>query len=196
MLELEDKSFCIFGLPDSGKSTLASFILAQFGASAFVYDTLSEYPGTPYDSYSPHDRTSKEELGRIIRPVFTRGKYRLLMIDEANRFCPTKPAPLPQAIADLNDWRAHYSVSVGFIARRPVQLNQDLTELAHYLFIFGLRGKNDVQYLNDISAGLGDAVTKIPPYHFILVSPDRSYTLYAPVPRGFATNKKIQTPGK
>ena len=193
MLDLTGKGFCIFGLPDSGKSTLANKILKDYRGSAFVYDTLTEYDEEPYDSYIPEDRYDPAELEGITRNILASRRYSLFVIDEANRFCPSKPAPLPQAIADINDWRAHYEIGVGYIARRPVQLNQDLTELAHYLFIFNLKGKNDIQYLNDFSVGLGDAVFEIPAYHFMVVSPDRSYELYAPVPRSNATRKKLTT---
>lgn len=191
MLDLNSKGFCIFGLPDSGKSTLANYILDQYGAAAFIYDTLGEYAGSPYDSYCPSDRYDPEELEKVTRNILACRRYTLFIIDEANRFCPSKPAPLPQAIADLNDWRAHYGIGIGYIARRPVQLNQDLTELSHYLFIFTLKGKNDIQYLNDLSAGLGDAVFDIPPYHFVVMHPDRSFELYSPVPVEFKTSKGL-----
>lgn len=193
-LDLSSKAFCIFGLPDSGKSTLAHMILTQFGRLAFVYDTLHEYPAQPFDSYEPGGRYSAPELERTIRQVIASRKYRLFVLDEANRFCPTKPKPLPQAVADLNDWRAHYDLAAGFICRRPVQLNQDLTELAHYLFIFRMPGKNDRDYLNNLSTGLGDAAAQLPKYHFLVVDPERNYTVSSPVPRQFITDKKSRAP--
>jgi len=192
MLDLSGKGFCIFGLPDSGKSTLANKILSEFGSSAFVYDTLSEYADEPYDSYIPDDRYNPAELELVIRNILASRRYSLIVIDEANRFCPPKPAPLPQAVADLNDWRAHYGLAVGFIARRPVQLNQDLTELAHYLFIFQLDGKNDVRYLNDLKDGLGDAVTNLAPYHFVLYHKGSDFEVYSPVSETFTTDKKLK----
>ncbi|MBA7624425.1 hypothetical protein ES703_31834 [subsurface metagenome] len=111
MLDLESKGFCIFGLPDSGKSALACYILSQFGKDSFVYDTLREYPAEPFDSYVPKGNYNTAELETVIRLV--KKQYRLILIDEANRFCPSKPAPLPQEIADLNDWKAHYGLTVG-----------------------------------------------------------------------------------
>ena len=191
MLDLNNKGFCIFGLPDSGKSTLAHFLLASYAAGALVYDTLSEYPDTPFDCYRPKDRASVAELEIVTRAVLKAKRYKMYVIDECNRYCPSKPAPLPQAIADLNDWRAHYRLTAGYICRRPTQLNQDLTELAHYLFIFGLRGKNDIQHLNDVAAGLGDAVATLPKYHFMVVNPDRTFTHYKPIPAKFKTQKKL-----
>lgn len=190
MLDLQGKGFCIFGGNDSGKSTLASWILEQYGASAFIYDTLAEYKDSPYDRYCPSDRYDPLELEAVTRAILACRRYSLFIIDEANRFCPSKPAPLPQAIADLNDWRAHYGISVGYICRRPVQLNQDLTELSQYLFVFGLDGKNDIAYLNDLSIGLGDAVAELSPYHFI-VRQGREHEIYPPVPEDYKTAKII-----
>jgi len=190
MWDLNNKTAVLFGLADSGKSTLANFIGAQYGSSCLVYDTLNEYPDEPFDSYVPNDRTSIPEMEKILRQVMASGKYRLLIGDEWNRFCPSKPAPLPQAVADLNDWHAHYEIATLYICRRPVQLNQDLTDLANYLFVFNMTGKHDIDYLNDIATGLGDAVEKLPPYHFVVAPPRRKdFVIMHPVPKTFATNK-------
>ncbi|MBU0598698.1 MAG: ATP-binding protein [Proteobacteria bacterium] len=192
MLDLKNKSACLFGLPDSGKSTLANFIVTKYGRAAFVYDTLNEYPESPYDSYTPKDRNSVPELEGVVRAIMAGRRYRLLLIDEANRFCPSKPNPLPQAIADLNDYRAHYEMSTIYIARRPVQLNQDLTELANYLILFHLDGKNDRQYLNDISAGLGDIAATLKPFHFAVYHKGQGTQVYNPVKAIYTTAKIIK----
>lgn len=193
-IDLSNKSFCIVGLPDSGKSTLANYILAQFGEQAMIYDTLNEYPDKPFDSYTPKQRMDTAELETVTRAVMRAKKYKLFVIDEANRYCPNQK-PLPQAIADLNDFRAHYGLSVGFICRRPVQLNTSLVELAHYLFIFRLPGRNDLQFMQDTAKGLEVAVENLEPYHFVIVHPNRTFTVSAPVPREYATNKLIQRSG-
>jgi len=84
-------------------------------------------------------------------------------------------------IADLNDQCRHYHLGVVYIARRPSQLNQDITELSDYMMIYHLTGHRDNLYLNDIVAGLGDSAKALPPYHYILVRPDRSYHVMAPI---------------
>jgi len=192
VFDLENKAFSLFGLPDGGKSTLVCYIANQFGSAAFVYDTLSEYPPEPFDSYAPKDQYSVEEMESVIRAAMRSRRYKLIVIDEANRFCPPKPAPLPQAVADLNDWRAHYGIAAGYIARRPVQLNQDLTELSQYIISFGLKGKNDIKYLNDLSAGLGDAVSQLGPYQFVVMDQLRNYQVFNPIPASFKTDKKME----
>lgn len=181
-INMRNKTVCIFGLRGTGKSTWAHRLADEFGSAAFVYDTLGETPGSAkYFAYVPASRTSTAELNGIIPMVIKSGRFRLLLIDEANRFAPSKPAPLPKELADLNDQCRHYGLSVGYIARRPVQLNQDLTELSDYLVIFALKGIRDIKYLNDLSGGLGDAVLALPRYHYILVMPDRSYRQIQPV---------------
>lgn len=177
-LNLVRKTFCCFGLRGRGKSTLANHIADRFGPRALVYDTLHEAPDTAsYAVYRPKTRNSAPELEGVIANIKQGSPFGLFMIDEANRFAPSKPAPLPGELADLNDQCRHYGISVGYIARRPCQLNQDLTELSDYLFIFGLKGVRDIRYLDEISGGLGNAVLGLQGYQFVLVLPDRSFTV-------------------
>ncbi len=194
-VDIDGKSFAIFGLPDSGKSTFANYLLATLGPSAFVYDTVHEYPlDKAYTVYRPTDRRNPAELEAVIRTAVFKNpvrRWKYFIIDEANIFCPSKPAPLPRAVADLNDLRAHYGVALGSIARRPVQLNQDLTDLAHYLFIFKLSGKHDIDYLNNISAGMGDAAGALLPYHFVIRHPNGTWNVSEPIGKEYATDKKL-----
>jgi len=182
MIDLHRKTFVLFGLRGTGKSTLANHISNSFKSKALVYDTLNEVPiEAKYDSYHPKVRNSVAELELLIKNVKNSSQYELLLIDEANRYCPSKPSPLPPEVADINDQCRHYNLSLGYIARRPCQLNQDLTELSDYMFIFHLKGKADIHYLENLSQGLGKAVLECKPYYFIMVNPDRSFKLYEPI---------------
>jgi len=184
MLDLTCKTWAIFGYKGSGKSTLAQYIATTYGTRCLYYDTLREIPDdAKFHSYPPKNTHSITELQGIVTLAKNSNRYRMLIIDEANRFCKSKPSPLPQFIADMNDWCRHkpYNLSIGYIARRPVQLNQDLTEIADYLFLFSLGGKNDIQYLNDLRAGLGDAVQELEPYHFVIAGQDRHWEVMSPI---------------
>jgi DNA helicase HerA-like ATPase len=187
MIDLAGKSFVILGLKGTGKSTLANLILNTYGEKAFLYDTLYESPElSPFDIYRPKNRYSVAELEAVIRAIVPENinqlpKYRLFVIDEANRFCPPYPSPLPASVADLNDQCRHYLMSAGFIARRPSQLNSNLIELADYTFVFRLTGKNDLVYLNNTVSGLGDAVATLGKYEFMQVNPDKSYEVCEPI---------------
>lgn len=181
-VNLKAKTFCIFGLRGSGKSTLANYICEQFGSKALLYDTLGEAPASAkYFSYTPVRTHSDVELSTVIDRIMDNPAFKLFMIDECNRYAPSKPAPIPPKLAEFNDQCRHYGQSLGFIARRPVQLNQDLTELSDYMFIFHLTGKRDIKYLNDIVDGLGDTVLKLKGFQFVLVLPDRSFRVNNPI---------------
>jgi len=191
MIDLTRKTWAAFGYKGGGKSTLAQFIAESYGDSCLYYDTLHEVPAeVKFHSYQPADRHTLTELKNIVSLAQKSKQYKMLIIDEANRFAKPKPTPLPQFIADMNDWCRHpqYNLSVGYIARRPVQLNTDLTEIADFLFIFQLGGKNDVQYLNDLRAGLGDAVQNLKPYHFVVAYQSRHWDIMPPItPRHLTT---------
>lgn len=186
-VDLTGKTYCVFGLRGTGKSTIVNTILEQFGRYGLYYDTLWEAPPEAiYDAYQPKDRYSVAELEVMVKSIIPVNNsvepyYRCFTIDEANRFCPPKPSPLPPLIADLNDQCRHYQISVGYVARRPSQLNQDLTELAEYLFIFKLTGKNDLHYLAELVSGLDIAVRQLKQFEFVLVKPDRSFVICEPV---------------
>ena len=186
-LNLESKRVAIFGLPGEGKSNLLCHVLNQYGALGFVYDTMHEYPvNAAYDLYRPRDRYSVAELIRCLKLIVSLKRYKLIAIDEANRFVPSKPHPLPDYIAELNDCCRHPeygNFTPVYIARRPTQLNQDLTELCHYLILFNLKGKNDIDYLNEFAKGLGDAVFSLKKYHFVIVDQRREWSIHSPVPK-------------
>lgn len=166
MIELTNKRFCIFGLQGSGKTTLAKYILRQFGDSGWVIDVLDEYAG--FNRYVMQDRdiTGRDELNAAIQFIISKYNPRLLVIDEANRYCPPK-RPLPEMVSHLNDFHRHMGLAIGFISRRPTQLHTDLVELAHYLFIFRLVGKNDQVYLDNLYPGLSEAVLNLPQHSFV-----------------------------
>ena len=183
-VKLTRKTWCIFGYKESGKSILAKVLASKYKEKCLYYDTLHECPtAASFHSYPPQNKQSIDELEVIINLIKQNKRYRMFIIDEANRFARAKPSVLPQTIADLNDWCRHpqYNLSVGYIARRPVTLNTDLTEIADYLFIFQLGGVNDIKYLNQMRAGLGDTVMALAQYHFVMVRPNRSWEVMSPV---------------
>ena len=183
-LDLTRKTWAVFGYKESGKSLLAKMIAEKYADKCLYYDTLHEVPvAAKFHSYPPKNRHSPLELESVIALLKANKRYRLFIIDEANRYCPPKPHPLPQGVADMNDWCRHpmFNLSIGYIARRPVQINTDLIELCDYLFVFQLGGKNDLKYLNDLRRGLGDAVQALPRFHYALVKPDRTWILCEPI---------------
>ena len=183
-LKLTRKTWCIFGYKEGGKSILAKHIASSYADKCLYFDTLRECPtGAKFHSYPPKNKQNIAELETVIDLIKKNKRYRMFIIDEANRYARAKPAILPQSIADMNDWCRHpeFNLSVGYIARRPVSLNTDLTEIADYLFIFQLGGVNDIKYLNQLRSGLGDCVKELPQYHFVIVRPNRTWEVMKPV---------------
>lgn len=185
--DINGKRFVIFGLQGSGKTVLARILLKTVKDS-LVYDVHHEYPGfTRYlvqykqvQTHKPDDPAIWELNNLVNRIVIGSGKIRLFVMDEANRYCPNH-YPLPSSILQLNDDQRHDRIGFGSIARRPAQLNTDLVELAHYLFIFRLTGRNDYKFLEDIAVGLGDGVKALEDHHFMIVDPGRRFTEHPPV---------------
>ena len=185
MLDLKGRRFAILGLQGSGKTVLAKWILKHYPRH-LVYDPLKEYVG--FNRYLPQHRaytySAIEEINLAIQKLVFKnvGKLDLFIIDEANRYCPTR-RPLPDSVGQLNDFNRHMNLGFGVIARRPVQLQTDLVELAHDLFIFRLKGKNDIAYLDSLVGGLGNEVLKLPPYHFVRVNEFRDFEVCSPCPQ-------------
>ena len=178
MITLDNKGFVIVGLRGSGKTELAKHILRSTKRH-LVYDPLNEYPG--FNRYVPDSRNDVAEFDEMVNGMVIEWKPRLFLVDEANRYVRPKPSPLPQGAADLVDLARHWDVSFGMITRRPTQFHTDIVELADYLFIFNLPGKNDRAWLNEVSTGMGDVAATLPKYHFLVVDQRREYFIHPPV---------------
>lgn len=182
-MDLKGRRFALLGLQGSGKSVNAKWILRHYPRH-LVYDPLKEYVG--FNRYLPAHRDysleSIAEINAVVQKLVfaNQGKLDLFVIDEANRYCPTR-RPLPETIGQINDFNRHMNLGFGVIARRPVQLNADLIELAHDLFIYRLKGKNDIMYLDSLVDGLGNAVLSLKPYYFVHVNEFRDFEVCAPV---------------
>ena len=186
-LELHAKRFCVFGLNDSGKSNFVKWLVRQWPGAA-VYDVMHEYSQHTPENYVPTYKQASpqgiEELNMFCSTEVINNptKPPAFILEEANRYCPPKPSRLPAGILRINDENAHYGMAFGVVCRRPTQLHQDLIELSHYRVFFRLNGSNDVRYLNELHAGLGDAVAQLQPYQFI-VHDLNGFVVHAPVER-------------
>jgi hypothetical protein len=81
----------------------------------------------------------------------------------------------------INDMARHIELDIICIARRFTQLNTDIVELSHYLYIFNQAGINDIKRLNELSIGLGDTVLTLNKYHYIEVNQFRQYSIKKPI---------------
>ena len=197
-MDLANKGWAGFGLRGSGKSWFVKSVL-QSTPDHLIYDPLKEHTG--YNKYTPSDRTSIEELEKVIQGPVIKGikvveenkamfptrrvgetwKPELFVIDEANRYILPKPTRLPKMVADLVDYQRHWDISFGVVARRPVQFHSDIIELADVVFFFQIPGKNDHAYLNNLHPELGDTVRNLPAHHFVAFEHGSEITVHAPI---------------
>lgn len=180
MIDLTNKKIVVFGMQGSGKSYLVKKYILPRIHRGIVFDTLNEYP--EFTRYVPKFRSKDgiPELELFITYAI-KNKYSMIVVDEANRYCLPQ-TPLPEQVSYLNDFQLHIPISFLCIARRPVQLNTNITELAHYIICFNLAGKNDIAYLNDLTDGLGGDVAQLQEYEFIVCGlPRQNYQKFSPI---------------
>lgn len=169
----------VVGLQGSGKTTLIKH-LAGKTRRHLIYDPLQEYLG--YNRYLPTDRYSVEELDNFILGRVLKWRPRLFVIDEMNKYAKPHPSRLPKGIADLNDFSRHYGLTWGGAFRRPSQVHPDMMELAHFIFAFGLRGRNDRKFFDAHTKGLGDVVANLEEFHFVVIPENGQWFIHNPVP--------------
>ena len=183
MIDLTGKRFCIFGLQGEGKTELSKAIL-RVTPNHLVFDVLGEYAGFNRYKADPY-ADLEDQLSRVIEKWIIGKGLDLVLVDEAHEVCPPKPHPLPAAVRRLCAYQRHkeagYGFALGFVAQRPVMINTDLVELCHYTFLFNLKGKNDLAYLDAYSAGLGDLVGALEQFQFVVVDQRRQYHVEEPL---------------
>ncbi len=185
----------IVGLQGSGKTELAKKMIKETtskGGKALIVDILAEYIHNkklgnidvyvPTNSVYPVVEVDTLINNYILTPYFETGKqpYNLIVFDEASRYFQNKN-PLPQSMGYINDMARHLKLDVIVIARRFTQVNTDLVELSHKLYIFNQTGINDIKRLNELSIGLGDTILNIPKYYYVEVDQWRKYIIKNPI---------------
>lgn len=177
MIDLTSKRFTIFGLQGEGKTELAKAIL-RVAPKHIVFDVLGEYAGFTRYKANPFAGL-EDQLAAVVDKLVVGKGLDLVLVDEAHEVCPPKPHPLPDPVRRLLAFQRHkeagYGMALGFVAQRPVMINTDIVELCHYTFLFNLKGKNDMAYLDAYSDGLGDLVASLEPFNYVVVDQRRNY---------------------
>jgi energy-coupling factor transporter ATP-binding protein EcfA2 len=192
-IKLADEIVTITGPPDSGKSNLVKYLLTlpQY-QSHLVYDPLFGFDPDIHNVIRPPDRSTKyrryeegnPELNKAVDEfILTRkDKWRpsYFIIDEAGRLLPNQKDE-GSAMGELNDFNAHYGISVWLIGQRLAQLNSDFENKATHHFVMGYKGKNDKQALSDIHENLPEYVQKTSRYGFTYVGKNGEIANIKPV---------------
>ena len=166
MIDIQGKRGVIVGLQGSGKTELAKSFLRTTDRH-LVYDSVNDGDYQDFRRYVPDNPHSLEELEVVVEKLVIPYKPDLFIIDESHRYMPNR-GTLPPGIRDLNMLSRHYNISWFAIAQRPSEIHVSVINMAQILFLFGVHGRADVRYLNDVHRGLGDVVDRLPPFHFVV----------------------------
>lgn len=186
-LDLTRKIFTVFGLNLSGKSYFVKHAIIP-SYRCLVWDPNKEYPSDKADVYYPKALAypgsayeCEEFLIKIVKK--NRGKYDLLLFDEANQTFPVSRPLLGEMLSLLNTYRHDVwgNLGIGFVCRRPAQLYTDFVSLSHIIFSFGNKGSQDIQRLNMEASGLGDLVKQLANHEYVIVNQDRTYSRMPPI---------------
>jgi len=176
---LEGKQIMVCGQRGSGKTMWAKRITKDLFPRHLVFDTIfsvNEVDWKGFNRFCVEEPLSGEELKKEFDDFFNdlnkeniKGRIHLIKndkvidlidIDEVNMVAPSRETP-PFSFKFLTNIGRHINLTVIMITRRPVQVNTDAVELADFLVLFSLSGKNDIDFLNNIKTGLGDAVSEL-----------------------------------
>jgi len=184
------------GPPDSGKSNLVKWLLRQNQYRRhLVYDPLWGFNPEEVNVIRPPDKSTKYRRYEAGNPELNNAVDNLVLVeqekrphyfivDEAGRLLPNRKDE-GSAMGELNDFNAHYDISLWIVGQRMAQLNTDLKNKATHHFVMGYKGANDRDALRDLHADLPDALDKaksVDPYAFAYTGPNNTLRVFRSVP--------------
>jgi len=191
-IRLKNEIATFTGPPDSGKSNLVKYLLRlPEYRRHLVYDSLFGYDPDELNVIRPPSRETKwrrykegnPELNQAVdRFVLTERENRphYFIVDEAGRLLPNQK-PEGEAMGELNDFNAHYGISVWVIGQRFAQINSDFTNKATHHFVMDYKGRNDKRALRDINEDLPEAIEETSRYGFVYSGKGGDLIKFGPV---------------
>lgn len=177
-----NKITCITGLPGSGKSHLIKTkILPALDKSkkkVIVIDPNLEYKA--YGNVSVFRITdyhnAASEVETMVTYFLQSGKKpNVIICDECNVVFD-KLTLLPSTKKLVNTLR-HQKIDLILSARRPVDINITMSELARERYVFKATGVNDIKRLNEIIVGLGDKANALESHDYYHIVNDTNVKL-------------------
>lgn len=197
-INLRNNIVTFTGPPDSGKSNLVKHMLRLPAyRNHLIYDPLFGYDPDALNVIRPESKKTKyrryedgnPELNQAVDEFVLRKDPKkrpdIFVIDEAGRLLPNQK-PEGEAMGELNDFNAHYGISVWIIGQRLAQINSDFTNKATHHFVMGYKGRNDRDALRDLHRRLPDALDHAKqafgPWAFAYTGPNNTLKVFRPVP--------------
>lgn len=184
----QNKICVITGLPGSGKShLLKEKIIPELRKNSrkiICVDPNCEYkPARGFMVYRIQDYdNAEEEFETMIRYYMTdpegrKKKPDCIIVDESN--VVFNKLTLPAYTKKLVNTLRHEKIDLIVVARRPVDVNITMSELARERYVFRVSGVNDIKRLNDIMQGLGDEALNLGVHDYFHIVDDHEKTLVA-----------------
>lgn len=184
----QNKICVITGLPGSGKShLLKEKIIPELRKNSrkiICVDPNCEYkPARGFMVYRIQDYdNAEEEFETMIRYYMTdpdgrKKKPDCIIVDESN--VVFNKLTLPPYTKKLVNTLRHEKIDLIVVARRPVDVNITMSELARERYVFRVSGVNDIKRLNDIMMGLGDEALNLGVHDYFHIMDDHEKTLVA-----------------
>ena len=182
----QNKICVITGLPGSGKShLLKEKIIPELRKNSrkiICVDPNCEYkPARGFMVYRIQDYdNAEEEFETMIRYYMTdpegrKKKPDCIIVDESN--VVFNKLTLPPYTKKLVNTLRHEKIDLIVVARRPVDVNITMSELARERYVFRVSGVNDIKRLNDIMQGLGDEALNLGVHDYFHIIDDHEKTM-------------------
>lgn len=90
-----------------------------------------------------------------------------LVIEETSMYC--SPTRLPSEIAFALRYGRHRRLDQIYVARRPAEINREVTSQSDAIICFTQREPRDIEYLSAIAGKGAEVVKTLADYHFVVV---------------------------
>lgn len=162
-IDVSDK-IVIIGYSGCGKTTLLKYFIKNLSYPQLIIDTTNQFTHKVHIRYKgllkplkEFDKPNKwfvkiqtqEDLEKIIKKI--NDKYNtelMLVIDEIDQYTDVHQL-LPEVSLFFQQGR-NYSHGGIFTVRQIGRLNKEILSNSHYLFLFKIFNKSDIQYISNI----------------------------------------------
>jgi ABC-type dipeptide/oligopeptide/nickel transport system ATPase component len=181
IIKSEDK-ISIIGYSGSGKSTLMKHLINTLNFNFIIVDTVSlfskkkpiRYKGV-VECLNPRKNKrcikiqDEDDLENIIKILNDKSNTKLfLVVDEIDQYTNTQHL-LPETSLYFQQGR-NYKHGGLFSVRQVGRLNKQILSNSHYLFLFKIFNKSDIEYLNQITGmPLTNYIVSLKPHEFYII---------------------------
>lgn len=186
--------YAVFGITESGKTTLVKRLIAGFPRFV-IFDTvgdLKDLPGVvvfrdwktvnwnaPRLVFDAEIKQDEETLEKIAELVYFKAYNHVFVLDEAHNYASA--GYCPPNLQRLITRGRHHGNGVVLASQRPQALNMNARAQVKHFFSFMLSEFDREYVTGNISRAFGEAVGGLEKYGFVYHSPPNFVQKYAPL---------------